>query len=284
MTSESSKRSSSEQEPGDKQQTSTNSRDHIMPVKEEPVKRTWMQRLYARVPPYQLTRIIVKASISILIALLFVFVDSLRNAIGSASVLVPIAALLYFPFRPIGKTFIIHHINKKRKNKLTVLFRYSIGSKIDVLNHFVPHKRAKASFICDPRLLFMVCLALWWVLLGVFWVQINKVALDENLPFSFSTGMYCASLARDPSVTSPVQPGSSGVLAVFMLIGLFIVSYLRVKFVQGECVIVCQQDDAKEKEIAICGTTFASMIVAFGLTQAAITPTFQPIVIVRQVH
>lgn len=70
-------------------------------TKKEP-KKSLGQRLYAKIPPYQLTTIIVKASIAILIALLFVFEKNCRTAIGQAGILVPIGTLLYFPVRPIG--------------------------------------------------------------------------------------------------------------------------------------------------------------------------------------
>lgn len=87
------------------QSTSTkHSKENIVPPKsstKEP-KQSFGQRLYAKVPPYQLTRTIIKASISILIAMLFVFEENCRNAIGKAGILVPIGTLLYFPIRPIG--------------------------------------------------------------------------------------------------------------------------------------------------------------------------------------
>jgi hypothetical protein len=82
------------------------SRENIVPPKSVPSvkepKKSFGQRLYAKVPPYQLTRTIIKASIAILIALLFVFEENCRKAIGQAGILVPIGTLLYFPIRPIG--------------------------------------------------------------------------------------------------------------------------------------------------------------------------------------
>lgn len=46
--------------------------------------------------------------------------------------------------------------------------------------------------------------------------------------------MYLANLARDPSISTPVQPYSSAVLAIFMFIGVFGITYVRVKFPQGK--------------------------------------------------
>lgn len=46
--------------------------------------------------------------------------------------------------------------------------------------------------------------------------------------------MYLANLARDPSIAIPVQPNSSAVLAVFMFIGVFGLTYVRIKFAQGK--------------------------------------------------
>lgn len=47
------------------------------------------------------------------------------------------------------------------------------------------------------------------------------------------TGMYLGNLARDPAIPTPVQPNSSAVLAVFMFIGVFGLTYVRNKFAQG---------------------------------------------------
>jgi hypothetical protein len=46
--------------------------------------------------------------------------------------------------------------------------------------------------------------------------------------------MYLANLARDPNNPNPVQPNSSAVLSIFMLIGVFGLTYLRTKFAQGK--------------------------------------------------
>lgn len=82
--------------------TSTrHSRRNIIP-EQNTSKKPLGQRLMAMIPPYQLTRTIIKASISVVISLLFVFEDRCRNAIGAASILVPIGTLLYFPVRPLG--------------------------------------------------------------------------------------------------------------------------------------------------------------------------------------
>lgn len=45
--------------------------------------------------------------------------------------------------------------------------------------------------------------------------------------------MYLGNLARDPAIPTPVQPNSSAVLAVFMFIGVFGLTYVRNKFAQG---------------------------------------------------
>jgi hypothetical protein len=47
-------------------------------------------------------------------------------------------------------------------------------------------------------------------------------------------GMYLANLARDPAIAMPVQPNSSAVLTIFMLIGVFGLTYLRTKCPQGK--------------------------------------------------
>lgn len=46
--------------------------------------------------------------------------------------------------------------------------------------------------------------------------------------------MYLANLSRDPSIANPVQPNSSAILAVFMFIGVFGLTYVRIKFAQGK--------------------------------------------------
>lgn len=49
--------------------------------------------------------------------------------------------------------------------------------------------------------------------------------------------MYLANLARDMTNPSPVQPHSSAVLSMFMLIGVFVATYTRVKLAQGKIYI-----------------------------------------------
>lgn len=68
-------------------------------------KKSFEERLKAKLPPFPLMRTIVKASVAILISMIFVFVDQTRNAVGSGNILVVIGTLLSFPFRPIGKYF-----------------------------------------------------------------------------------------------------------------------------------------------------------------------------------
>ncbi|KAI8140051.1 hypothetical protein BJV82DRAFT_235340 [Fennellomyces sp. T-0311] len=42
-------------------------------------------------------------------------------------------------------------------------------------------------------------------------------------------GMYLANLARSETNPSPIQPGSSGVLAAFLIVATFILNYVRLK-------------------------------------------------------
>ncbi|KAL9557127.1 hypothetical protein MBANPS3_001545 [Mucor bainieri] len=137
-------------------------------------KKTFAERIKAKIPPVPLMRAIVKASFAVLIALIIAFVDTTRNAIGQGIILVPIGTILHFPIRPLG--------------------------------------------------------------------------------------MYLGNLARDPAIPTPVQPNSSAVLAVFMFIGVFGLTYVRNKFAQG---------------------TVPNALIpeAFALTQAAVTPGFQPTIV-----
>lgn len=79
--------------------------------------------------------------------------------------------------------------------------------------------------------------------------------------------MYLAHIARDPSIPIPVQPNSSAVLAIFMLIGVFGLTYVRIKFAQGKT-ITARLSNRRTKIspsfflIANFGVIFASMIVA----------------------
>lgn len=50
--------------------------------------------------------------------------------------------------------------------------------------------------------------------------------------------MFLANLARNPEVALPVQPASSAILAIFMVIGVFGLTYVRVKFAQGKACMV----------------------------------------------
>lgn len=52
--------------------------------------------------------------------------------------------------------------------------------------------------------------------------------------FMLLLGMYLANLARDPAIATPVQPNSSAVLTIFMLIGVFGLTYLRTRVPQGK--------------------------------------------------
>lgn len=46
--------------------------------------------------------------------------------------------------------------------------------------------------------------------------------------------MYLGNLARDPANPSPIQPQTCAILAVFMLVGVFWTTYIRVKIAQGK--------------------------------------------------
>ena len=98
--------------------TTHHSQLSMMPEESIKQKSKAPGNILTKLLPLPLVRIVVKAAISILIALLFVFEDNCRNAMGSASVLVPIGTLLYFPVRPIGnlkKKEIIVYCNTQRK-------------------------------------------------------------------------------------------------------------------------------------------------------------------------
>lgn len=66
------------------------------------LKKTFSERIKAKIPPVPLIRAIVKASFAVLIALIITFVDRSRNAIGQGIILVPIGTILHFPIRPLG--------------------------------------------------------------------------------------------------------------------------------------------------------------------------------------
>lgn len=65
-------------------------------------KKTFSERIKAKMPPIPLIRAIIKASFAVLIALIITFVDRSRNAIGQGIILVPIGTILHFPIRPLG--------------------------------------------------------------------------------------------------------------------------------------------------------------------------------------
>ncbi|KAI8877640.1 hypothetical protein K501DRAFT_260071 [Backusella circina FSU 941] len=171
-----------------------------IPSGDAPVsKKGFLEKIKSKIPPLPLLRIVVKSSIAILIALLFVFETRCRTAMGGAAILVPIGTLLNFPIRTIG-----------------VQIESTVQSLVSAL-----------------------CGAAWSFL-----------------------AMYLANLARDHNNPIPVQPSSSAILAIFMLIGVFGLTYVRTKFAQANF-----------------ATIFASMIVGFSLTQASVTPGFQPVII-----
>ncbi|EIE86127.1 hypothetical protein RO3G_10845 [Rhizopus delemar RA 99-880] len=79
--------------------------------------------------------------------------------------------------------------------------------------------------------------------------------------------MYLANLARDPANPIPVQPSSSAILAIFMLIGVFALVYLRTKSQQ-----------------AFLASIFGSIILAFSISQASVVAGFQPTIIYDEIH
>ncbi|KAI7853113.1 hypothetical protein BDC45DRAFT_464852 [Circinella umbellata] len=72
-------------------------------------------------------------------------------------------------------------------------------------------------------------------------------------------GMYLANLARDSTNPLAVQPGSSGVLAAFLIVATFILNYIRLKVPRAN----------------FAGIT-ASIFISFTLTQASVVPIFYP--------
>jgi hypothetical protein len=76
-------------------------------------KKSFGQRLKAKIPPLPLSRAIVKASIAVLISLLFVFEENCRTAAGAAGILVPIGTILNFPIRPLGNDLYIFNYRKE---------------------------------------------------------------------------------------------------------------------------------------------------------------------------
>lgn len=72
-------------------------------IPEASLKRPFMDRLKSIIPPLPLLRPMLKGCLAILISLIFVFVDRLRDEFGQGIILVPIGTVLNFPFRPVGK-------------------------------------------------------------------------------------------------------------------------------------------------------------------------------------
>ncbi|KAI9485026.1 hypothetical protein BDB00DRAFT_890672 [Zychaea mexicana] len=72
-------------------------------------------------------------------------------------------------------------------------------------------------------------------------------------------GMFLANLARSSTNPSPVQPGSSGVLAAFLIIATFISNYVRLKVPRANFACIT-----------------ATILISFSLTQASVVPIFYP--------
>lgn len=70
-------------------------------------KKSFGHGLKTMIPPLPLSRAIVKASIAVLISLLFVFEENCRISTGAGSIMVPIGTILNFPIRPIGNVCIV---------------------------------------------------------------------------------------------------------------------------------------------------------------------------------
>lgn len=62
-----------------------------------------MIKIKSKIPPLPQIRTTLKATIATLISLIFVLNNNTRASIGTASTLVTLGTLLYFPVKPIGK-------------------------------------------------------------------------------------------------------------------------------------------------------------------------------------
>ncbi|KAI9251490.1 hypothetical protein BDA99DRAFT_563757 [Phascolomyces articulosus] len=149
-----------------------------------------------RPPPFEKWKKPIKGAIAILISLVFTFDNTCRAAIGSASLLVSISVVLYFPSRTFGVV-------------LEDVVLGTLGALIGV------------GYSC--------------------------------------LGMFLANLARESTNPFPVQKGSSGVLAAFLVIATFILNYIRLKVPRAN----------------FAGIT-ATIFICFTLTQASVIPGFYP--------
>ncbi|KAG2191099.1 hypothetical protein INT46_005740 [Mucor plumbeus] len=89
---------------------------------------SFISKIKSRIPPLPAIRTTLKATFATLISLIFVLVNDTRSTIGTASTLVTLGTLLYFPVKPIGT-----HI------KLTIqgVLSAAIGSAWCLLGNYV---------------------------------------------------------------------------------------------------------------------------------------------------
>lgn len=62
-------------------------------------------------PPFEKWRKPIKAAVAMLIGCIMTFSDRCREAIGSASLLVAISVVFYFPFKTVGVVFEVKRIH-----------------------------------------------------------------------------------------------------------------------------------------------------------------------------
>ncbi|KAI9253395.1 hypothetical protein BDA99DRAFT_519655 [Phascolomyces articulosus] len=99
--------------------------------------------------------------------------------------------------------------------------------------------------------------------LGVVFEDVIFGSLGAIVASAYSLlAMYCASIARDLSDPSPVQPESGGVLAIFLLVAVFLFSVLRLRVPKSTfaCINGC-------------------IVVAFSLTQSSVVHGFEPSIV-----
>lgn len=72
-------------------------------------------------PPFEKWRKPIKAAVAMLIGCIMTFSDRCREAIGSASLLVAISVVFYFPFKTVGVVFEVKRINKDECTRCLLL-------------------------------------------------------------------------------------------------------------------------------------------------------------------
>jgi hypothetical protein len=77
----------------------------VQPVEQtEQAKPSLFQRFKASLPLFSQFRKTIKASIALLIAVIFIFASATRKATGDSVLLIAIVVIFYFPVRTIGKS------------------------------------------------------------------------------------------------------------------------------------------------------------------------------------